>query len=245
MATKLISLFLFISFNSFGFSIISDLDETIKITGKGPRAIYNAIKSTKVYLGMNDLFEALDEDKLIVLTASPDQLRRRINKLFEVNDIDVNALITRNYFSGESTYEYKFTRVENIIKNSSENFILIGDNTSEDPVMYKDIKQKYPDRVLAIYIRETNLETDRIDGINYFFHTIDLALNEMNQGRLGRLDIIKLLKPFAQLQKNFKLIFPKFAHCPLEIDGFQTTNTFGLAQVVERLNTELVKRCRE
>lgn len=245
MATKLISILLLFSLQSFGYSIISDLDETIKITGKGPRAIYNALKSTKIYLGMNDLFNTLDEEKLIVLTASPDQIRKPINKLFEVNNIDVNALITRDYFSGESTYEYKFTRVEKIINNSYENFILIGDNTSEDAVVYKDIMKKYPSRILAVYIRETNYESDRLPGINYFFHTIDIALNEMRENRLKKLDLIKLLKPFAQLKKNFKLIFPKFAYCPTEIDLFQTTNIIGISQVVELLNTELVKRCRE
>jgi phosphatidate phosphatase APP1 len=245
MATKLISFLLLISFHSFGFSVISDLDETIKITGKGPGAIWRALKSTKVYLAMDDFFELLDEEKLIVLTASPKQIRSRIEKLFEVNGMDVNALITRDYFSGESTYEYKYNQIVNILENSSEDFILIGDNTSQDPQVYADIKKNYPQRILDVYIRETNYESDRIPGIKYFFHTIDLALNEYEQRRFKRLDILKLLKPFANLQKNFKLIFPKFAYCPVEESLYTSTNVFGLSQLVERLNKELVIRCRD
>ena len=235
---------LLISFNAFSFSIISDLDETIKITGHGPRAVYNALRSKKIYLGMNTLFSELDEDNLYVITASPNQIRRFIFKLFTHNNIDVEELITKNWFGGEGTFEYKYRSIENILESSEEQFILMGDNTSEDEAVYREIKKNYPNRILAIYIRVTKTPELSVDNeINYFYHTIDIALNEFKSKRLSNKSVLNILKDFAILKNKYELIFPKFAYCPTAEEDLLTPRVFGYSIVVDQINKELIKHC--
>jgi len=242
---KLVTLLLLLSLNSFGYSIISDLDDTIKITGKGIRAVLNGLTSEKTYIGMPQLLEEMDEKKLYVLTASPNQLRSQIYKLFRKNNMNVHQLITKSWFSGESKYDYKYRNVERIILESDENFILMGDNTSHDPHVYHEIQQKYPERVLAIYIRDKKGEIDEIEGINYFFHTADIALNELKQKRLKRIEVLKILKSFLTLDRDFKYIFTRSSYCPVEESEFNTPSVLGISQIVDVLNKELVIRCRD
>lgn len=237
---------LFISLNAFSFNIISDLDETIKITGHGPRAVLNALRSKKIYLGMNTLFNELEEDKLYVLTASPNQIRQIIFKLFTHNNIDVEQLITRNWFSGQSTFEYKYTEVEKILEQSSEKFILIGDNTSEDEAVYREIKKDYPNHILAIYIRKSKPASEANDGVvNYFYHTIDIALNELKSKRLSHASMLNVLKDFAILKNKYDLIFPSFAYCPITEEELLTPRVLGYSLVVDRINRDLVRHCRD
>jgi phosphatidate phosphatase APP1 len=37
-------------------------------------------------------------------------------------------------------------------------FVLIGDSGEKDPEVYADVVQDYPERVLAVYIREVRLD---------------------------------------------------------------------------------------
>lgn len=245
MAKSVILLVLF-SLNAFSYSIISDLDETIKVTGHGPRAIWNALTSKKIYLGMNTLFSELNEEKLYIVTASPRQIKKNIENLIAHHELQVEELITRNYFSGENTFEYKYRAIERILKKTSEKFVFIGDNTSQDENVYRQIKKDFPDRVLAIYIRVSKSpEVKQDETVRYFYHTLDLALGEFQAKRASRGNILNMLKEFAILRTKYNLIFPKFAYCPTEESEMLTPRVFGLSLLVDQVNKQLVRHCRE
>ena len=245
MAKSIILLILF-SLNAFSFSIVSDLDETIKVTGLGPRAIWNALTSKKIYLGMNTLLSELPEEKLFIVTASPRQIKKSIERLIDHHNLEVEELITRNYFSGESTFEYKYRSIQEILDKTSEKFVLIGDNTSQDEAVYRQIKKDYPQRVLAIYIRVTKSpEVKRDDVVTYFYHTIDIALGEFKARRATRGNVLNMLKDFAILRNKYDLVFPKFAYCPQAEIELLTPSVFGFSILVDQVNRQLVRHCRE
>lgn len=59
--------------------------------------------------------------------------------------------------SGKTKHEGKLIRVMRILDTfPKQQFILIGDNTQADPVIYNKIATKYPQRVHAIYIRNVH-----------------------------------------------------------------------------------------
>lgn len=48
-------------------------------------------------------------------------------------------------------------RVRGFLLRVFLNFVLIGDSGQEDPKIYREIVRKYPERILAIYIRDVQL----------------------------------------------------------------------------------------
>ena len=62
--------------------------------------------------------------------------------------------------------EHKFKEIENILLTYPElNFVLIGDSGQEDPEIYHRVVRDYPDRILAVYIRNVKPHPTRIESI--------------------------------------------------------------------------------
>ncbi len=56
--------------------------------------------------------------------------------------------------TGKTKHEGKLVRVYRIMKAfPRQKFILLGDNSQADPAIYEAIAKKYPERIVAIYIR--------------------------------------------------------------------------------------------
>jgi phosphatidate phosphatase APP1 len=52
-------------------------------------------------------------------------------------------------------------RVVRILKVfPKQRFVLLGDNSQKDPEIYATIANKYPDRIVAIYLRNISLEKE-------------------------------------------------------------------------------------
>ncbi len=58
------------------------------------------------------------------------------------------------FSTGKTNHEGKLRRIERILTVfPDQQFILIGDNTQRDPIIYARLAEKYADRIFAIYIR--------------------------------------------------------------------------------------------
>ncbi|MBD0825427.1 phosphatase domain-containing protein [Aestuariibaculum marinum] len=51
--------------------------------------------------------------------------------------------------------DFKYQTITKILNLTQQKFILIGDDTQRDMIIYYHIASKYPDRILKIYIRQT------------------------------------------------------------------------------------------
>jgi phosphatidate phosphatase APP1 len=61
--------------------------------------------------------------------------------------------------TGKTKHEGKFIRIARILHVfPNQQFLLIGDNSQKDPVIYTTIAEKYPGRISAIYIRNVRPE---------------------------------------------------------------------------------------
>jgi phosphatidate phosphatase APP1 len=59
--------------------------------------------------------------------------------------------------SGQNKHSLKFIRIARIINSYPQHrYILLGDDTQQDPYIYQQIAQHHPERVHAIYIRKVN-----------------------------------------------------------------------------------------
>ncbi|MET0634895.1 MAG: phosphatase domain-containing protein [Chitinophagaceae bacterium] len=69
--------------------------------------------------------------------------------------------------TGRTKHQGKLLRVMRILECfPSQQFILFGDNTQRDPVIYQEIARKLPHRILAIYIRDVHFsKTESTRGL--------------------------------------------------------------------------------
>ena len=65
----------------------------------------------------------------------------------------------RDLLGTESGRETKAVRLHEILDLHPDlRFVLLGDSGEHDPEIYADLVREYPDRVIAVYIREVRLD---------------------------------------------------------------------------------------
>lgn len=194
-------------------TIVSDLDDTIKITEAGGNA--TDIIGDDVYTGMPEFLAAAKEysPTLYVLSASPSIMRSKIASTLKKRKVIYNGLVLRSNIT-EGKFEYKVREIKKLMEQSSDDFIFLGDDLGKDPEAYSEIARQFPGRVLGIYIHVVNGRKITSDSVPYWT-SFDLTLREFEASRMtpGWVEkIIDLLKSEAKLQ----YIFPKKAQCPSE-----------------------------
>ncbi|UJR24530.1 hypothetical protein I4U23_005905 [Adineta vaga] len=187
-----------------GISIISDIDDTIKITGvTSVRSILRNTFSGK-YQSIPGMSERYRHYKLIYnatfhyLTASPDQLYPFLREFLDYEQFPLGSYHMR-HFSWFDINFFKFFQSKSFIKQKthilhmfftqthSRKYILFGDIFQKDPEIYANIYQQYPERILHIFIRVSQLNlSNRLKQVfqhipktkwNIFVNGYDLPLN--------------------------------------------------------------------
>jgi hypothetical protein len=242
---KSFTLFVTLIFSLSGFArdivLISDLDDTIKITEthKTLRMAYNALFSTKVFVAMPELIEHMQSYIVhtTVLTSSPTLLRKRVKKTLSKNNVPYNELILRR-LKKDNKHTYKFENIEKILANYPDaDVIFMGDDSGEDHNIYHEVKAKYGDRVLATYIRPVRNRAQLPGQIRYFT-AFDIALNEYNAGRLAYIELRDIAYLVSDHRKSREVI-PKTFYCP---DGFSTSDT-GVEDLIDDVRKKVAKVC--
>lgn len=154
-----------------GWAVLSDVDDTIKITQtSSPVGILQSTFADvpKTTEGMPEFYKVLEESfgspAWFYLSASPYNLYPFLSK-FIPQHYPEGTIILRDaswmYLGGllqsftEGVQEYKTDRISKIQSwLPARKFICIGDSTQSDPETYAEMYEKYPDWIKAIYIRK-------------------------------------------------------------------------------------------
>jgi phosphatidate phosphatase APP1 len=160
------------------FGIISDIDDTIVLTGatdpltmarivvlnnphtrlpfEGVAAFYQALRKGGDGVGYNPIF---------YVSSSPWNLYDLLIDFLNINGIPLGPLFLRDVglekdrLIKSGHHEHKLKQIRTILNTHSElPFILIGDSGQEDPEIYQEVVHQYPGRIQAIYIRDVSLE---------------------------------------------------------------------------------------
>lgn len=226
-------------------SIVSDLDDTIKITNSGEEidGAINALFTTKVFTGIVDFFSAAEyyANDLHVLSASPQVLRPKITQLLKKKNINYKSLILKNSLKGESKFQYKVNAIKNILTQTSDDLILIGDDVGQDPEAYGEIQRLYPDRVLAIYIHVINNRA--IPAGRKYWTSFELFLFEYLAGRMNQGWVEHSAQQTFE-ESNFEYIIPDFANCPKQTQTWEWQQTTAFAQMAGLISNKIVEACK-
>lgn len=244
---KLICSFLFLySFiASAGVSIISDLDDTIKITNAGhlPTASYNGVFTEKVFLGMPEfLAEARNySNALHIVTASPKIIAPRVRATLRKNGIAFDSVSLRNVLKEKDKLAFKVKAISRVIDTSADEIILIGDDVDKDPEVFEEVQKLYPHKVMGSYIHVVSGRT-LSSKVSKYWTTFDLALREFLAGRMDLTGVERVTKVMLDSER-LKYIFPKFADCPSQGTVFEWQLQTVFMKEAQELTQKLTNYC--
>lgn len=226
------------------FIIVSDLDDTLKITDVLHRDNLhcNIVAGRLVFAGMPELYRSLlgenyPASRLMFLSGSPVIFTPQIRELLSNTQIPRYSLTLRSFLEYFTTHtaDYKRQRMAEMYGGSkNEKFMLIGDDTEKDPEIYAQFAANRDD-VLAIYIH-------RITGRNLpqgsiaFVTAYDIALNEFKAGRLNEKQAVGVGE--AVLKSGNDVFLPDFQQCPAsfeQINGLPDNLTLLEKQIEKRM----------
>ncbi len=98
------------------------------------------------------------------VSSSPWNMYDLLHDFLDLNQIPPGPLLLRDFgllqnkFLGAGHMSHKFKEIQNILLTYPElKFVLIGDSGQEDPNIYREVVKNFPNRILAIYIRDVQL----------------------------------------------------------------------------------------
>ncbi len=223
-------------------SIVSDLDDTIKITNSddlGGGAI--GVLKNDVFTGIPEFFSAarLYTNELHILSASPKILRGKITATLNMKKIQFESLTLKD--GTASKFDFKLAELKKIFAKSSDDFILIGDDVSQDAAAYEAIRALYPNRVLAIYIHKVK-DREVPDSAVSYWTSFDLFMREQMAGRMLPAWVGHGAEVILN-EKKMKFIFPDFAKCPTTPDVYSWQLTTEFAQASNDVTQKLIQYC--
>ena len=166
-----------------GTSIISDIDDTIKVTNYLDKKEFyknTFLREFREVPGMKELFDKChskyDSCFFHYVSASPYQLFEELNNFFEkvgfppatyhLKRIRVKDKTLLQLFADPK--DYKLGQIEPILKTFPDRkFILVGDSGEKDPEVYAELFRRYPDQIEKIWIRNVNnANATRMEGVD-------------------------------------------------------------------------------
>ncbi|HPU56682.1 MAG TPA: App1 family protein [Verrucomicrobiota bacterium] len=163
-------------FNRSGWIVVSDIDDTIKVTEvRNRRALLRNtfLAPFRPVDGMAAVYRAWSEKaqpQFFYLSASPWQLYRPLAAFVETNNFPPGVFVLKNFrFKDDDFFnlfqnpqKYKTAEVERLIEQFPDReFVLVGDSGERDPEAFAALAKKHPKQVKRILIRNVTGESGR------------------------------------------------------------------------------------
>lgn len=234
--------------------IVSDVDDTIKMTGilNGNTTIaWNGLVRTKGFSGMSELYKELETDDTTIfyVSGSPKIIRTRVSEFLEENEFPQQPNLMLKDWITDDTVHYKTESIKTLIAQySPDKVILIGDDTEHDPEIYDGVAKLYPKLVESIYIRSiSNRELPNNALIKTYFSSVEIAGLEMIKGQLSANSLRRVARGFLR-QTNDTGVAMRNAYCPTA--GREQIEEIRLAlqsqsvdDVFEKTQAKIIRSC--
>ncbi|GAA5785357.1 phosphatase domain-containing protein [Chitiniphilus shinanonensis] len=157
--------------------IVSDVDDTVMVSEVNDthRLLGNSLtlppEQRLAVPGLAALYAGLvaatphpPSAPLFYLSASPRQFTDNLRRFFAANGFPRGVLLAKRLGEGSLTDQrgYKMARLTALFDAlPTLRFVLFGDDGEQDPEIYAALAERYPGRVLAIWIRRVNPDPAR------------------------------------------------------------------------------------
>ena len=154
-------------FTEGGISVISDIDDTIKISGVGNRKELLAntfLREFQSVSGMAELYQqwAASGASFHYVSSSPWQLYQALLGLHTELNFPPGTMHLRNFRLRDQLFKKlrlrrhgKVSAIQALLRGlPQQKFVLIGDSGEKDPEIYRRICRRFPGRVCGLFIRD-------------------------------------------------------------------------------------------
>ena len=157
------------------YGFISDIDDTVLVshsskTGKKLYALFTKNpRGRKTFADVVKFYQLLSLahtnaqllNPFFYVSSSEWNLYNNLNEFFKFNDLPKGAFLLNEikrwyqlFKTGQTKHQGKLIRVARIMEAfPKQRFVLLGDNSQRDPEIYVSIANKYPEKIVAIYLR--------------------------------------------------------------------------------------------
>jgi phosphatidate phosphatase APP1 len=164
------------------YAFISDIDDTVLVshsatTGKRLSVMFTKNpRSRKTFADVVKYYQLLSLahtkptllNPFFYVSSSEWNLYDDLNEFFKYNDLPKGAFLLsgiKKWYqllnTGKTKHQGKLIRVARILDTfPKQRFILLGDNSQSDPDIYVAVANKYPDKIVAIYLRNISIEKE-------------------------------------------------------------------------------------
>ncbi len=157
-----------------GLSVISDIDDMIKITEVRDRqaTLRNTfLRDFQPVSGMAEFYQTLARSNSAAfhyISASPWQLYEPLVAFVRTNGFPVGTFALKEFRWKDKSFfnlfanpeKYKSGVIEPLLNQfPKRKFILIGDSGERDPEIYAALARKFPEQIVGIYIRDVTGES--------------------------------------------------------------------------------------
>lgn len=160
------------------YGIISDIDDTIiktestSLLSMWHNVIFNNARTRLPFAGVSAFYKSLQlgrngkrNNPFFYVSSSPWNMYDLLHDFMDINEIPAGPILLRDFgiekdkLLRSDHMGHKFKEIQNILLTYPElNFVLIGDSGQEDANIYREVVKQFPTRILAIYIRDVQLE---------------------------------------------------------------------------------------
>jgi len=171
------------SFSQFG--VISDIDDTVLVTGatsllQTARLTFLGNAYTRLpFAGVAAFYRALQSGPITTLfnpiyyvSSSPWNLYDLLVDFFRIQGVPKGPILLRDLgldpslLSSQSHHTHKLAMIRNVLAvNPQLPFVLIGDSGQQDPEIYAQVVRENPGRIKAIYIRDVSTGQQRDEDV--------------------------------------------------------------------------------
>jgi len=202
-------------------AIISDIDDTLKITHVNcfPDAFIRGPFTATAFLGMSELYNGLLTGNVTpavyYVSGSPSLLTNAVEWFLGRNDFPVGEIYLRDFLGRPDIITHKESTIREIMgQNKKDQFLMFGDDTESDFTIYHDMRAEFPERMIAAYIHLVNNDKQLPADVTGYFTSADLALRETLAGRLSEAKTKEIFEKFLTTDIDEEEILPEFEFCP-------------------------------
>ncbi|MFA6093484.1 MAG: App1 family protein [Elusimicrobiota bacterium] len=169
-----------------GISVLSDIDDTIKISQVADKKALLRNTFLRKYAavpGMSEVFQRLKRHGAVFhyVSASPWQLYEPLAAFLHSNGFPAGIFYLKDFRLKDSSFfslfasplEYKRAVLQSLLRRfPKRRFILVGDSTEKDIDAYAEIAEAFPDRIEAVFIRDAAGTESAEERLRAAFHAV-------------------------------------------------------------------------
>jgi phosphatidate phosphatase APP1 len=153
------------------FLVVSDFDDTVAISEvtKPDKLVTNALlrdaDTQKVVPGMAGFYGCLGADSgavpaFALVSGSPVQFGPRVSAFLSRHGFPAGFGLYLRDLGPDTLSGYKQPLIRSLLQRFPHPVVLVGDSGEKDPEVYAQIREEFPGRVRAIYIRDAGKSGD-------------------------------------------------------------------------------------